>query len=164
MSDTLFIPRDSDSFGQTHPGYVRIKDPPERKTTPLAQRRFWILVMPSLVAVVFLVFQERTLTRLTEFRQAISASVANPASIRQSGVPWLFSSGLSEPNFSLNGIVYSPARPVAMINQRPFGRDEIGGVMTDNGRQPIHCLEIRPADVRIRVPGGEEVLLNLTRD
>ena len=163
MSDTTFIERGSDYAFESVPGYVKIKDPakPGRGSPSLIRNRFWTLILPGTVALGLLLAREGSLLTLTEMKDLMSSAVAEPDSVKSRGAFWPFAKSQASLTYDLNGIIFSAQRPMAMINQQAFDRDEIASVKTAEGRRPIHCVEINPADVRIRIPGGEERVLSL---
>jgi hypothetical protein len=63
--------------------------------------------------------------------------------------------------FTLKGIVYSPNRPVAMINDRVCERGQVVSVRAAREEHLIRCLDIEPEQVRIRTAGGGEGMLTL---
>jgi hypothetical protein len=63
--------------------------------------------------------------------------------------------------FQLQGIVYSPSKPVAVINRQTCASGELVAVPVGRDDEVIHCLEIDRGWVEIQTSDGAEISLRL---
>jgi hypothetical protein len=63
----------------------------------------------------------------------------------------------------LKGLSGTPANPLAMVNGRTMGRDEVAEIVTDCGRLLVHCVDITTNSAIVEV-GGERRELRLRSD
>jgi len=63
--------------------------------------------------------------------------------------------------FRLQGIVYSPMRPLAVINEVSCAPGEMIAIKMGKGTEIIRCVEVRPGAVQIETADGTIELLQL---
>ena len=160
MNNTKVIFRADRPTTSATAGTVRFKDPEKTRQLSWNLAYLWTVVLPGVVAIVFLtaniltsdVTLKETFPRV---HQLLTQRKGN------TGDAWLFPSVRQRDHFTLNGIVYSVSKPIAIINQQICEEGEQFAVRVAKNNSVIHCLNIDPEMVRIRTAEGLERDLTL---
>ena len=160
MSDTKVIFRSDRSTTSATAGTVRFKDPEETRQPSWNRAYFWTVVLPGVAAILFLTASILTgdVTLKETFPRVHQLLTQRKGS---AGGNWLFRSVQQRDHFTLNGIVYSVSKPIAIINHRICEEGEQFAVRVAKNNSIIHCLDIDPGMVRIRTAEGQERDLTL---
>jgi hypothetical protein len=160
MSDTKVILRADRPARSATAGTLRFKDPKETRQLSWNRAYLWTVVLPGIVAILFLSLNILTgdITLKGTFprvHQLLTQTKGN------AGGAWLFTSVQQRDHFTLNGIVYSVSKPIAIINQQICEEGETFAVRVAKNNSIIHCLDIDPEMVRIRTAEGQQRDLTL---
>lgn len=159
MSDTRIITRPEVRVARDATVHLRLKESERR---PLVSKRKGVWLLAGLALALFLFATDGGGTGLYVLIQD-QASQAQNYLVRGPGAPLAFlnSSPSREKKFQLQGIVYSQAKPLAIVNATSIANGELASVRVGKSKELIECLEIHPESIQIKTSGGSEVSLSL---
>jgi hypothetical protein len=138
---------------------LRFKDEEPRELLP-ARRAPWLIAGLVLSVLIFLtgIRDGALLTKL--YGQALDA---RDYLVRGSDAPLSFLKADNTPKqkYFLQGIVYSPAKPMAVINRKTCASGEVLAVPVGKDSEIIQCIEIERGWVEIETADGAALSLRL---